>query len=57
MKFQINTLDLILPLDVFWCSQLLLSKDALRNDELKIDEKVPREVIWELFNNNLAPCD
>ena len=54
VKFQIKTLDLRSPSDIFWCGQLLLLKDALRNNELAIDDKVYREVIWELFNNNFA---
>ena len=54
VKFQIKTSDLTSPSDVFWRGQLLLSKDALRNNKLVIDDQVYREVIWELFNNNFA---
>jgi hypothetical protein len=54
VKFQIDTSDLTVPSDVFWRGQVLFSKDALRNNELTIDDKVSREIVWELFNNNFA---
>ena len=54
VKFQIDTSDLTVPSDVFWHGQVLFSKDALRNNELTIDDKVSREIVWELFNNNFA---
>ena len=54
IKFQIDTSDLTVPSDIFWHSQVLFSKDVLRNNELTIDNKVSREIVWELFNNNFA---
>ena len=54
IKFQIDTSDLTVPSDVFWHGQVLFLKDVLRNNELTIDDKVSREIVWELFNNNFA---
>ena len=54
IKFQINTSDLTVPSNIFWCGHVFFSKDALRNSELTINDKVSREIVWELFNNNFA---
>ena len=54
IKFQIDTSDLTVPSDIFWHGQVLFSKDALRNNKLTIDNKVSREIVWELFINNFA---
>ena len=53
-KFKLNTLLYTSPSDTFWQGKLLLTKDALKNNQFTVRSSVAKEIIWELFNQNFA---
>jgi len=53
-KFKLDTSLYTSLSDVFWRGRLLLTKDALRNNQITVRTSVAKEIIWELFNQNFA---
>jgi hypothetical protein len=53
-KFELDTSLYTSPSDIFWRGKLLLTKDALRNNQFTVRNSVSKEIIWELFNQNFA---
>jgi len=53
-KFKLDTSLYTSPSDTFWRGKLLLTKDALRNNQFTVRSSVAKEIIWELFNQNFA---
>jgi len=53
-KFKLDTSEFTAPADVYWRGKLLFSKDALRSSNFRLELKVAKEIIWELFNGNFA---
>ena len=50
-KFSVNTSGLS-PTNVFWQGKLLITKQALIDNNYSVVSSVYTEVIWELFNGN-----
>jgi len=53
-KFKLDTSLYTSVSEIFWRGRLLLTKDALRNNQFTVRTSVAQEIICELFNQNFA---